>query len=80
MREHRHARAVAIEEAVDEVQIARAAAAGADGELARQMRLGARRERGDLLVPDMNPLDLALPAKRRRSARSGCRRRCRKSA
>ena len=28
------------------------------------MRLGARREGGDLLVPDMHPLDLALAADR----------------
>ena len=28
------------------------------------MRLGAGREGGDLLVPDMDPLDLALPAER----------------
>ena len=63
-REHRDARAVAVEQAIDEVQIARPAAARADGELAGQMRLGAGRERRDLLVPDMDPLDLALPAQR----------------
>jgi hypothetical protein len=34
-RQHRHAAAVAIEQAVDQMQIARAAAAGADRELAR---------------------------------------------
>jgi len=28
------------------------------------MRLGARRESGNFLVPHMNPLDLALPAQR----------------
>ena len=28
------------------------------------MRLGAGRESGNFLVPDMDPLDLALPAKR----------------
>src|ERR1700733_10933240 len=61
-RKHGHARAVAVKEAVDEVQIAGATAASANGELARQMRLGAGRERGDLLVPDVDPLDLALPA------------------
>ena len=59
--EHGDARTVTIEQAVDEVQIAWSAAPRADGEFARQMRLGAGRERGDLLVPDMNPLDLALP-------------------
>src|SRR4029077_4895770 len=40
--------------------IARSAAAGTDGELAGQMRLRTRGERGDLLVADMHPLDLAL--------------------
>ena len=62
--QHRHARAMAVEQAVDEVQIARPAAAGADRELAGQMRLGAGREGRDLLVPDMDPFDLALSADR----------------
>ena len=56
----RRPRAVAVEQAVDEVQIAGAATARADGEFARQMRLGASREGSDLLVPDVDPLDLAL--------------------
>jgi hypothetical protein len=51
-RQHRNARAVTIEEAVDEVQIARPAAPGTDGEPTRQMRLGAGREGGDFLVSD----------------------------
>ena len=55
--EHGHPRAVAIEQAVDEMEVAGTAAAGADGELTRQMRLGTRRESRDLLVPDMDPLD-----------------------
>jgi len=59
-RQHWHARAVAVEQAVDEVQIAGAATASADGEFARQMRLGASRKGSDLLVPDVDPLDLAL--------------------
>jgi hypothetical protein len=42
------------------MEIAGSAAAGADGEFAPQMRLGARRERCHLLVPYMDPLDLAL--------------------
>ena len=37
---------------------------GANRELAGQMRLGAGREGRDLLVPDMDPLDLALAAER----------------
>ena len=60
--EHGHARAVTVEQAVDEMQVARPAAPRAYGELTRQMRLGGGRESGDLLVPDMDPLDLALPA------------------
>jgi hypothetical protein len=53
-----------IEEAVDQVQMARSAAPRADRELIRQVRLGACRESRDLLVPDMHPLDLALAAQR----------------
>src|SRR6266581_8836317 len=63
-RQHRHTRSMTIEQAIDQVQIARAAAPGADGEVPRQMRLGTRRESGNFLVPHMNPLDLALPAQR----------------
>ena len=63
-RQHRHARPVAIEQAVDQMQIAGSAAPGADRELARQMRFGARCKSGDLLMPDMNPLDFGLPAER----------------
>jgi hypothetical protein len=53
---------VTVEQTVDQVQIARPAAPRADGEFAREMRLRAGRERGDLLVPDVHPRDLALPA------------------
>ena len=60
--EHGDARAVTVEQTVDEVQIARSAAPRADRELTRQMRLGAGRKRGDLLVPDLNPRDLPLPS------------------
>ena len=59
---HRNTRAVAIEQAVDKVQVARPAASGADRELTCQMRLGARRECGNLLVPDVNPLDFSVTA------------------
>ena len=37
---------------------------GADGEFTSQMRLSARREGSNFLVPDMKPLDLALAANR----------------
>jgi hypothetical protein len=62
--ENRHARTVAVEEAIDQMQIAWSATARANRELTRQMRLGACRERSDLFVPDMDPLDLALPTDR----------------
>jgi hypothetical protein len=53
---------VAVEQAVDEMQVARPATASANGEVTRKMRLGAGRESGDLLVPDMDPLDFTLPS------------------
>jgi hypothetical protein len=59
-RKHWHPRSVAVEQAVDEVQVARAATASANGEFAREMRLGASRKSSDLLMPDMDPLDFAL--------------------
>src|SRR5262249_42052373 len=58
------ARAVAVEQAVDEMQVARSAAAGADRELTREMGLATGGKRRDLLVPDVNPFDLALAAQR----------------
>src|SRR5438105_14310287 len=45
------------------MQVARSAAAGADRELTREMGLATGGNR-DLLVPDMNPFDLALTAQR----------------
>ena len=61
---HRHAGAVAVEQAVDEVQVAGSATAGADREFAGQMRLGAGREGRDLFVAHVHPFDLALAAQR----------------
>src|SRR3981189_1033602 len=46
------------------MQIAGAAAAGANGKLTGQMGLGTCREGRDLLVPDVHPFDLALAAQR----------------
>ena len=63
-RQHRHAAALAVEQAVDQVQVAGAAASGADGELAGEVRLGAGGEGGRLLVPHVDPVDLLLPAQR----------------
>ena len=54
------ARAVRVVQAVDEVQVARAARARAHGELARELSLGRSRERRRLLVTDVNPVDAAL--------------------
>ncbi len=57
--EHGDAAAVTVEEAVDEVQIAGAAASGADGELAGEVRFGSGGEGGDLLVTDVRPFEAA---------------------
>ena len=59
-----HARSMTIEKTVDEMEIAWSAAACADGKFASQMRLGARCKSGDLFMPDMDPLDFGLLAKR----------------
>src|SRR5882672_3770173 len=61
---HRHARAMAVEQSVDEMQVSGPATARAHRELTGQMRLGARREGCHLLVPDMHPLDPTLAAQR----------------
>jgi hypothetical protein len=55
---------MAIEEPIDQVQIARAAASGAYGEFARQLRLSAGGKGRDFFVPDGNPLDLIAHAQR----------------
>src|SRR4030088_2304419 len=52
---------MAVKQTVDEVQITRSTAAGAHCKRAGHVRLGTRCERGHLLVPDVHPLDLALP-------------------
>jgi hypothetical protein len=61
-RQHRHARPVAVEEAVDQVEITGTATARADRELSGEMRLGAGREGRGLLVAHVHPLDFLLPA------------------
>ena len=55
-----HAAPVAIVQPVDQVQVARAAAAGADGELAGEVRLCPRGEGRRLLVPHGDPSKLVL--------------------
>ncbi len=59
-RKHGNARALAVEQAIDEVQIAGPAAPSTNGELTCQVRFGAGRESRHLLVPDMDPFDLTL--------------------
>src|ERR1700685_635999 len=53
-----------VEQSVDQMQIARSAAAGADREITREMRLRTCCKGRDLLVPDMNPFYLSLATKR----------------
>ena len=55
----RVARTVAIEQPIDQVQVAKAAAAGTNGWLAGQVRFGASGKGDALFVPYMQPLDLA---------------------
>src|SRR6266851_3259678 len=61
--QHRDAVAVAVVEAVDEVQVARAAGTSTDSERAGEVGLGPSCEGRRLLVANMHPLDLALAAK-----------------
>src|SRR5580704_9986321 len=60
-RHHRNARALAVEQAVDKVQVAGAATSGADREAAGNVGVGAGGEGGDLLVPHVQPFDPAAP-------------------
>src|SRR5215510_13183664 len=53
---------MAVEQAVDEMQVAGPTASRAHRELASEMGLRTRRERSNFLMPDMNPFDPALPA------------------
>ena len=54
------ARAVRVVQAVDEVQVARAARTRTHGELARKLSLSRSRERRRLLVAHVDPVDAAL--------------------
>ena len=60
--QHRHAAALTIVQAVDEMQIARSAAAGAHGQCLRQVRFGPRSKGGDLFMSDVHPLQRARGA------------------
>src|SRR5713226_5243122 len=61
--QHRNAVAVAVVEAVDQVQVARATGTRTDSERAGEVGLGPGCEGRRLLVTNMHPLDLALAAK-----------------
>ncbi len=63
--QYRHAVALAVEQAVDEVQVAGATAASADRERARQMSLSAGGKCCALLVADVHPFDLTVHAPQR---------------
>ena len=62
--QNRDARAVAVEQTINEVEIAGAATPGKDGKRAGEMRLGACCKGRHLLMADMDPFDLALAADR----------------
>jgi hypothetical protein len=61
--ENGNAAAVAVEEAVDEMEISGPAACGADGERASEVGFGSGGEGGDLFVADVHPLKRAVFAK-----------------
>jgi hypothetical protein len=63
-RQHWHARAMAVEQAVNEMQVARATASGAYREAAAEMRIDAGRECRDLQVDDRQRAE-AIDASRR---------------
>ena len=56
-RQHRRTAAMRVVETLDEVRVARAAATGANREPPAELRLRPGRERGRLLVVDVDPLD-----------------------
>lgn len=63
-REHRGHRAVGVVQAVDQVQVPRAAGARAGREPTGDLRLRAGREGRRLLVADLDPVDVTRPADR----------------
>src|SRR5580698_771366 len=64
----RDAAALAIVKAIDQMHVSGPAASGAYSQFASEMRLCTRRERGCLLIPRANPLDLLAGANRIRDA------------
>ena len=67
--QHRRPGAVGVVQAVDQVQVAGPAGAGAHREPAGQLGFRRRGEGGRLLMPDMDPVNTALSASRRSCGR-----------
>src|SRR5581483_6918996 len=63
-RQHRRHATVAIKQAIDQVKIAGTATAGASGQSASQLSLGAGGKCAGLFMPHVNKLGLALAAYR----------------
>jgi hypothetical protein len=61
-RQHRHSAAVGVEQSIDQMQVARTAAGGADRQLAGDRGLAGCGERGRLLVTDVLPRQAAVAA------------------
>ena len=62
--QHRHAAAMAVEQAVDQVEVAGTATPRADGQLAGQIGFCARGEGGAFLMAHVHPIDDVQPAQR----------------
>src|SRR5271170_6578827 len=60
--QNRYAAALAIEQAVDQMQVSRAAAAGADRKASGEMGLCSRCESGSLFVPHVDPVNRLSPS------------------
>jgi hypothetical protein len=60
--QNRYAAALAIEQAVDQMQVARTAAAGADRKASGEMGLCSRCESGSLFVPHVDPVNRLSPS------------------
>ena len=63
-----NARTLTIEQAIDEVEIPRAAASRTNGQCSGKVRFGAGGKSGNFLMADVDPFDLALSADRVRDA------------
>src|ERR1700733_10732083 len=63
-RQNWNTRPMTVEQAVNEMEIARAAAAGTNSEGAGEMRFRAGRKSGNFLMPNVDPFDLLLAADR----------------